>query len=1217
VVPIGSGSTAIGGNLQLNLNSFGTQTLADNVRVDFTAVPEPTSLTLALAAAGLLTVRSRRGSRAGGCLARCRPCDLFHVQPRFRSRRQSFSIFLPILVKFVPTLSFPAAGLSIFLLCLGDLPSFAGEARGPITIEGGFGRVELDADHPGLVSLTLRRPDGTLEPQSLLADARWPWVRPGLPWAYGACTYAITPDGRRFDSRQAKPEGVSNENGKVTIKGVTLRETPESEPVAREDWTLKPEGNGLAWTVSRTWLRPLEIRLEGMPAVFMSMRGLADKPTPNVPNGVVSTLWVDPGQIAGRFDPIYRPETWHGAYLMSRNNVQWLRNRDQWAIHKLFTNWEQASDLRLDPTGGHLYRRGFMGWLTETGIITDTAGNYLKAAGASETTTLRIAPVDKRATGYQLAVDIPDKPLQDRLGGFYSSLMNGGLVNDQVNYNFGNETDGWYYGGSVWLQAVCLASGMPAPGALAQAPHDLALALRGHLAAIMGTVDKENRSTFGYNATGLFLDDNVNAVIGMLPYYLHTGDAAFVRQHLPILERMLNVYISRRNADGLFDLGPMGHQYYDVVPTSGVNAYHNALFYRALLDMAQLQRAVREPSKADGYERMAGEVKTAFNRVLWAEDAPGGPRYLDWITHTGEKVNYCADYSQFPPIAFGIASPEQGRKILATIDARIEELKKSHNYAEASSLSAYWPQPPHLQFADHTFPIYMNGGGFFLQTYWEIMARIRQGDKEGALRRLRKFAQGSAKYNWVGNNWVAVDGNIGFGGQDEPYLTDMVVVPAAIVNGFLGIRHTLAGFEVAPNLPDGWDRAEARLLHLGKPFRVSIANGKTRVEQLDAPVFTPPETLTWDVSARGPKAWNVSIQRYFDSGDQWSADESLAMDNGGGLRLLQDIPAGTTLGLWDFRKTSGDSVPDLSGFGNPAKLTSSGSAGLNVETDAGTPLGITMAGATSAAVPEGDGIEFKPGQSFTLEARFRTTSNGSGVLAARNLLFCMTVKEGRLAAWLMDANNVVAEAYGSTVVNDGKWHEAKAVFDYGKRELSIMVDGVLDGNGGMPGSKNPVSFSHLGAPRGPEPLTLGSLAGSYFFNGTLQSVALRSGLPTDTSPAKVTIIPAAGTYVSEPFNWNQPVRLSGLRTEIALNGGSVDATVETSDDGFATMRERIPVSLKDGDQLAELKPEFPARFVRLRLKLNAPADRSRSPVVTKFVLSGLPASQPVEPLPKP
>jgi hypothetical protein len=61
VVPIGNASLAIGGNLQLNLNSAGTQTLADNVRVDFTAVPEPTSLTLALAAAGLLTVRSRRG----------------------------------------------------------------------------------------------------------------------------------------------------------------------------------------------------------------------------------------------------------------------------------------------------------------------------------------------------------------------------------------------------------------------------------------------------------------------------------------------------------------------------------------------------------------------------------------------------------------------------------------------------------------------------------------------------------------------------------------------------------------------------------------------------------------------------------------------------------------------------------------------------------------------------------------------------------------------------------------------------------------------------------------------------------------------------------------------------------------------------------------------------------------------------------------------------
>jgi hypothetical protein len=52
--------------------------------------------------------------------------------------------------------------------------------------------------------------------------------------------------------------------------------------------------------------------------------------------------------------------------------------------------------------------------------------------------------VDKTTTGYQLDVSIPDKPTEAALKGFYTSLLNGGTVNDQRRFNFGNESDGWY-----------------------------------------------------------------------------------------------------------------------------------------------------------------------------------------------------------------------------------------------------------------------------------------------------------------------------------------------------------------------------------------------------------------------------------------------------------------------------------------------------------------------------------------------------------------------------------------------------------------------------------------------------------------------------------------------------------------------------------------------------------------------------------------------------
>jgi len=55
----------------------------------------------------------------------------------------------------------------------------------------------------------------------------------------------------------------------------------------------------------------------------------------------------------------------------------------------------------------------------------------------------------------------------------------------------------------------------------------------------------------------------------------------------------------------------------------------------------------------------------------------------------GTKIAYAADLCQFPPLAFGIASPEQAKKLLATLDSRIAELERDHGYTGLASRSAY------------------------------------------------------------------------------------------------------------------------------------------------------------------------------------------------------------------------------------------------------------------------------------------------------------------------------------------------------------------------------------------------------------------------------------------------------------------------------------------------------------------------------------------------
>ena len=126
----------------------------------------------------------------------------------------------------------------------------------------------------------------------------------------------------------------------------------------------------------------------------------------------------------------------------------------------------------------------------------------------------------------------------------------------------------------------------------------------------------------------------------------------------------------------------------------------------------------------------------------------------------------------------------------------------------------------------------MNGGSFLAQTYWEIVGRARAGDAAGAWRRLQRFAEGAVRHGWCGNNWFTPRGEIGHGACDEPYLSDMVVVPAALVQGLLGIWPTWEKLEVQPALPADWREVSAEVMWKGQRQRIRITEGKVTVESI-------------------------------------------------------------------------------------------------------------------------------------------------------------------------------------------------------------------------------------------------------------------------------------------------------------------------------------------------------------------------------------------------
>jgi hypothetical protein len=720
-------------------------------------------------------------------------------------------------------------------ICLGEV-----EVKAPglipqiLSVEAAFGKVEVNVTRPSLAALYLRGADG-LSTQSLLAK------QGRRPWARGGCTYVVAEDGKRYESRLAKPENVElvREDGRnvLRITGVKLACGGDVLPAASEDWTLSAPGDGsrLVWKIVRRWLRDVTSVYSGSPGLFFCFDARTR------PNSTTSALWYDPLQIVAASSDLYASPRDPGH--ISENHLQLLRVRDTWAIFKLWTNWPAPADLRLEARGGYLYRRGSYAHLSEAGVVTGATWRQTHQAGQTEEVTLEIGAEDKHATGYQLAVELPDKETEAALKRFYDAVFNGGAVNDQKGFDFGNETDGWYYAGSCWMYGATLAAGVPEAGALSAHPYDAARAFREHLAHVLSTLDDQGRAHFGYNQGGEWVDDNLHAVIGVHFYLLHSGDLDFIRQCLPAMERMIGYFVQRRNSQGLFKLDDVGaHWYYDAITTGGVNGYYNAFLYRAATDLAEMEEAAGCTEQARTYRELADTIKAAFNQVLWKEDAPGGPRYLDWIDAKGREIAYFCDLCQWPPIAVGIASPEQARKIVATADARIAELEKEFGYAGYAGLSALWPVPKDINPCDwQTFGRYMNGGSLLCQTYWEIMARAKAGDAAGAAARLRRFARRAGVISWAGDNAADIHGEMKHG-DGEPYLADMVCVTAATIHGVLGIQPTWQKLEVTPCLPPEWPHAEADILYKGRRHHVTIVNGKVQVQREEQIIAMP---LLW------------------------------------------------------------------------------------------------------------------------------------------------------------------------------------------------------------------------------------------------------------------------------------------------------------------------------------------------------------------------------------
>jgi hypothetical protein len=728
----------------------------------------------------------------------------------------------------------PANGAALSEVAVYGTPGDPVEApTETATLRSGFGEVVVDLTHPMLTSLKLHDFDGKPSGRSLLSDLAEP--------RRGGRSYLTTADGRTFDSTASCGHQAQASDDAVIIRDIVPGDASGAAGPVVEDWELRTSSDrSLKWTITQRWQEDTVVNLSGTPALFTGPFGyFGSQPAATNTSRVTSTFWYDPAFVQPdgpeACPGYYAP--WFGEETSTRNVCQIITKPSTWAIYKLWTNTHEGSDLRLQVEGsGHLYRRGHsIAAFGELGSVASPTLRFERQAGDVDVTTLTLTPTDQRDSGYQLDVSIPDKEMEASLKEQYGAAFNGGTVTDQKRFNFGNNSEGVNYTGSAWMQGHALAAGVAAAAPLSERPYPLDRAFRGHLEQILATVDEDGLSHFGFYAAGnraAATDQNLQVVLGVRDYVVHAGDVEFARESLPALRRILRFHLDRIQPNGLYR-APVAAPawYYDAVKFSGYNTYYQAFLYEALRDVAEMETAVGEPGNAATYRSAAEQLAQAINDVLWMPDAPGGPRYMDWLDDEGNAATYFIDIVQYPLIAFGIAPPERARDILATADARMAELTDTHGYTRQASLASLWPQPPSVNVFGFPFGTYMNGGSLMAQTYWEVVARAKMGDVDGtwgAARLLKRHAERFGDHSWVGDNAADIQGRMR-NGDLEPYLADMMVAPASLVNGLLGIRLTWDGLTVEPHLPAGWDEASARIRYKGRVHDVAIRGGVATV----------------------------------------------------------------------------------------------------------------------------------------------------------------------------------------------------------------------------------------------------------------------------------------------------------------------------------------------------------------------------------------------------
>lgn len=286
-------------------------------------------------------------------------------------------------------------------------------------------------------------------------------------------------------------------------------------------------------------------------------------------------------------------------------------------------------------------------------------------------------------------------------------------------------------------------------------------------------------------------------VLGLASYYLYTGDSAFIQQEWPIVKNELAWNASQVDGNGLLNTPSADGadwDFYDGNKSGEVTEY-NLLYYKALLDGAQLATGAGQSAQAATYTQQAAALKSAINAHLFNTTTG---LYLTSDTQTSSV----AQDANALAVLYGVAPAGKADSILAGLKSRLWT-------------SSYGPLPFSADAGNQAVVSPFVSG-------YELQARLASNDTAGAEQLLstlwgHMIAPGDYSGSTMWENVSAADGTPGLGSSTS-LAHGWSTAPTSALSGYvLGIQPTSPGYgtwSVQPHPGDlAWAEGQAPTPH--------------------------------------------------------------------------------------------------------------------------------------------------------------------------------------------------------------------------------------------------------------------------------------------------------------------------------------------------------------------------------------------------------------------